>query len=97
MDDSDIALLGVAHERLHAGLHRLLRGGTVSQYRDVALLESVTFDERGTHVLHVVDAPPKISTRYLVLVDSNQQRTLGHSILHIPPERRDRPVTGDGT
>ena len=84
MHDGDIALLRVAHQLLDAGLHRLLRRGAVGQHGDVALLEAVTLDERGAQVLHVVDASPEIGAGYLVLVDSDQQRSLGHHTLPHP-------------
>jgi hypothetical protein len=77
-------------------LHRLLRRSAIGQHRDVALLEAVTLDQRGTEVLHVVDAPPQVGAVYLVFVDSNQQRSLRHHTLPPTTECRNLSVIGDG-
>ena len=53
----------------------------VGQHGDVALLEAVELDERRAQVLHIVDTTPEVRAGDLILVDSDQQRTLCHHTL----------------
>jgi hypothetical protein len=60
------------------GLHGRLGGLLVEQGGDVRVGEAVQLGQHRFHVDHVVDASAQIRTRLGVLVDADQNRSLGH-------------------
>jgi hypothetical protein len=73
-----VALGRAGDQRADGRLHVLLGGLEVEQCLDVGRPEAVVLLQDCREVLHVVDATPEIGPGDLVLVDADQQCSLGH-------------------